>query len=418
MKSRLHFTLLCLFTTCFFSISQTNYRDGYVIGLNNDTVMGMIDFKLDEENMHAVRFIPKGEEKVHQYFPGEIIGYRLVEDGKYYVSKEIKIEKNYNRVVFVEFLVQGLKNLYYYKLNLRDFYLIEDDSGKLIVLSKKPDSFDNLRVVEDLKYKGVLKYVFKEYELVHKQTDKAKFDRKDMIRLTRDYHNNVCLDGSECIIFENDYTKKFAKFYFAFYAGLHAHTLMFYTMYQNRDKDLFVNSIVPELGSQVSVFFPRFNPSLGFFAEVSCSQLQGKLENFELNTLMSDTYNVYEHSAFRINSILGVKYVLDLKKIRPVLEVGIAGGYMINSANQLRIYDMQQSSTIPYIEQDDLFLPDRSRIGYSGAFQLDYELNNGDLVFAKVGYYNTVAINSLAASNSTYNNKIEYAFQFKVGYMF
>lgn len=417
MKSRLHFTLLCLFITCIFSFSQTNYRDGYVIGLNNDTVIGMIDFKLDEENMQAVKFIPKGEDKVYQYFPGEITGYRLIEDGKYYVSKEIEIKKNLPQFVFVEFLVQGLKNLYYYKLKEQDYYLIENDLGELIVLSKKPDLIENLRVVEDLKYKGVLKYVFKEYELVHKQTDAAKFDRKDMIRLTRAYHNNVCLDGSECIIFENDYTKKFAKFHFAFYAGLHAHTMMFYTMYQNRDKDLFVNSVVPEMGSQVSVYFPRFNPSLGLFAEVSCSKLHGTLENFQLNTLMSDTYNVYEHSAFRINSILGVKYVLNLKKIRPALEVGIVRGYMINPENQLRIYDLQQSSTIPYIEYHDLFLPDQSRIGVTGAFQLDYKLNNGDFVFAKVGYYNTVAKNPLSVFNSISNNKIEYAFQFKVGYM-
>jgi hypothetical protein len=196
----------------FLAFSQyTNFRKGYIISLENDTVSGLIDFKLDEENMHFLNFQAEGETNARQYFPGEITGYRLIDDGKFYVSKEIEIRKNQFRTVFVEFLVQGVKNLYFYTEDDIEYYLIDDESGELIVLSKKPDEIINNRIVEDTKYRGILKYIFREYENIHKKTDVAIFHRKEMINLTKDYHEKVCKDGSSCIVFENDYSKKYVN---------------------------------------------------------------------------------------------------------------------------------------------------------------------------------------------------------------
>lgn len=396
----------------------TNFRKGYIISLENDTISGLVDFRLDEENMCFVNFQAEGETNARQYFPGEITGYRLVDDGKFYVSKEIEIRDNKRQTVFVEYLVQGIKNLYYYKLNEQDFYLIEGAVGELIVLSKKPDEFENLRIIEDVKYKGMLKYVFKEYEQVHKQTDKAQFKRKDLIKLTKDYHNNVCEDGSTCIIFENDYSKKFITSDFSLFVGLQSHNLMFYTIYQNRQRDLFVNSVAPEIGAQFSFFSPRLNPSLGLFAEVSCSKIEGKLEDFVINSGIPDAYNVYEHRVFRINSTLGVKYLFKEKRLRPSIEIGLITGFMIDPENKLSIYDPQESMSIPQLEFENLFLADDKRVGLTGAFQLDYKLQNSNYIFAKIGYYNTLALTTFTRTNYTNNNEVEYAFQFKVGYIF
>ncbi len=83
----------------------TNFRKGYIISLENDTISGLVDFRLDEENMCFVNFQAEGETNARQYFPGEITGYRLIDDGKFYVSKEIEIRDNKPQTVFVEYLV-------------------------------------------------------------------------------------------------------------------------------------------------------------------------------------------------------------------------------------------------------------------------------------------------------------------------
>jgi hypothetical protein len=74
--------------------------------------------------------------------------------------------------------------------------------------------------------------------------------------------------------------------------------------------------------------------------------------------------------------------------------------------------------SIPQLEFENLFLADDIRVGLTGAFQLDYKLQNSNYIFAKIGYYNTLALTTFTRTNYTNNNEVEYAFQFKVGYLF
>lgn len=413
---RRYVVVLFVVIICANSFATGNLREGYILKADKDTVFGLIDFRSDEENMRSVKFKPAGENTLKQFFPGDILGYRLIEEGKYYVSKEIAIRNDSAQLVFVEFLVQGLKNLYYYSEKGNSKYLIEDNSGKLFVISKKPDLMKDGHVFEDNKYKGLLKYVFKEFESIQQKAEKAKFIRKDMINLTKEYHNNVCQDGSDCIVFENDYSKKFVNLNFSVYTSLLYHQLMVYTMYQNRDKDLYAYSTVPEIGVQLSVFSPRVSTSFGLYADLSFCKLHATNDNFVLNTGLTNPYNVYEYSAYRANAILGIKYLFNSRKLRPSIEIGFIGGYMFDPENRLRIYKTDQSSPVIYQEFNNYLLPDPFRGGYACAFQLDYKLKNKNYVFAKLGYYNTVALQQYFEPYYIVNNKKEHALQFKIGY--
>jgi hypothetical protein len=104
--------LFLLIFTQFVAFSQSNFKEGYLITLTNDTVYGLIDFRTDYTNAEVCRFMKSPDAAVETYLPGSIAGYRFVAEGKYYVSKKVVFE-NLNQTYFLEFLLQGLRNLYY-----------------------------------------------------------------------------------------------------------------------------------------------------------------------------------------------------------------------------------------------------------------------------------------------------------------
>lgn len=423
MNMRLTIVAFLLIFTLSVLSQQHNFRNGFIISLDNDTITGIIDFRLDEEIMHSVSFIAEGEVNARQYFPGEITGYRLIDDGKFYVSKEIEIRKNQFRTVFVEFLVQGVKNLYFYTEDDNEYYLIDDEPGKLLVLSKEPDKIINNRFVEDIKYRSILKYVFREQENIYKKTDKTNYHRKDMINLTKDYHEKVCTDGSSCIVFENDYSKKYVSYQFAVYASMQLHWLELYTLYKRPDEDLMAMSVSPELGCQVSVFFPRFSHSLGLFSDLSLLRIQGVADYLYVNRELDRFNNRYEHKAYKINSMSGVKYVRDYGKIRSGVEAGLTLGYMFDQTNKLLIRKDAEPDSGTYLEFYNDFLPLSFRYGYVFAIQMDYKLQNANYIFMKVGCNRTYSFETVDQllcfpCKLEIPNALELALQFKVGYIF
>lgn len=104
--------IIILFLTFCTGISlyaQSNYKQGYIITNENDTINGLIDFRTDRANSNVCKF-KKSEKSDEQVFhPGEILGYRFIKEMKYYVSRTVEIDK-IKQTVFLEYLVQGIKD--------------------------------------------------------------------------------------------------------------------------------------------------------------------------------------------------------------------------------------------------------------------------------------------------------------------
>ena len=86
MKKAILFLLL-LATMSMQTTSQVNPQKGYVITNGNDTVHGTIDYLTDARNAKACLFQEKGEDGYKSLSPADIKGYRLADDGIYYVSR-------------------------------------------------------------------------------------------------------------------------------------------------------------------------------------------------------------------------------------------------------------------------------------------------------------------------------------------
>lgn len=385
--------------------AQSNYKNAYIITNENDSIYGLVDFKTDISNLHICKFKRTESDTVQVYYPGKISGFRFINEGKFYVSREIVI-KGITQIVFLEYLVQGLKNLYYYRDEL-EHYFIEDTNQKLIELSKKPDYVEDSKIITDDRYRGALKYIFRDYPLLNSKTDNAGFDRKTMIEFTKEYHRNMCSDGTECIIFENDYRKKFIEIDYSVYGGLQLQSLSLLTDDIN-DNVIECQSLLPVVGGQINIVSPRVNKSLGFYVDASFSKLVGSFDYFN-NISGYSIYNIYDYEAYKLTGSLGLKYIYYLKKIRPTIEAGFLTNYLFSASSTLESQAMNPTNgDIEVSTQKNFLNPLNKWVGYCFAIGVDYQLNNGDFLFCKIGIYNT--------KEFYYEASTEKSIQLRLGY--
>ena len=132
MKKAILFILL-LATMPMQTTAQVNPQKGYVITNGNDTVHGTIDYLTDARNAKACLFQEKGEEGYKSLSPTDIKGYRLADDGIYYVSRMFNGGER-PEPLFAEFLIQGGVSLYRYYYEDYNYFGFVDEGGKEVVI--------------------------------------------------------------------------------------------------------------------------------------------------------------------------------------------------------------------------------------------------------------------------------------------
>lgn len=185
------------------SFGQTNFRPGYIITNSLDTIRGKIDYRGDVRNMKVCHFVSEVNSETQEYFPGQIHGYRFVDDGKYYISKYLDMEEVQD-TVFVEFLLKGITNLYYYKKTFYSTYLLEEKGGELLELQQEEMEVKRdgkLYMVENNRYLGTLNYAFSDCPNLYNDIKKTELSHESLIKITRKYHDYVC-DDEQCVIYE------------------------------------------------------------------------------------------------------------------------------------------------------------------------------------------------------------------------
>lgn len=302
--------------------SQRNYQEGYVITLQGDTLRGWIDFRSDKLNSTICTFKPGPTGQEQEYQPKDIYGYRYLNDGKFYVSREIEINGT-KKTVFLEFLLEGIENLYYYKEGNVRYYLLEDMKGDFLYTSQEPEKLITTdRVssyVKDMKYIGVLKYHFKDYPEIVKMADQTQYTHESMIKLVKAYHDLACTSDQTCIIYESKALRDKYKIKISAYIGYN--NLNNYELYSSNDVDFkdIMDKYYPIFGAHISFSLPRVSQSFSFDLDVSLSSLKGKKEYYS----GGDPISTQE-----INSLIGfIKagpgYTYHKGRVRPTIEVGI-----------------------------------------------------------------------------------------------
>ena len=411
---------LCVSTTEFFG--QKNYVKGYITKNNNDTVAGLINFRLDEQNAQSCLFKLSETTPEQIFYPGDILNYRFSDEGKYYVSHKIIID-SISRLVFLEYLVDGTMNLYYYKdsKTFLEYYFFEDEYGKMTMLEKKPDKIIKSVIHSDNEYIGVLTYLFQDYPTVRKKLSKGPipmtYERGNMIEISKEYHKQTCDSGQECIVFANDYKKQYVDVKFSVYGGLQ---IMNYSLHLLLENPEYIpgpmNSTYPTIGGQVFITSPRRSKSFGLLLDIGISGIKGKHEDASGTTF--PTYRKFEFEASILMGKIDAKYVYPKGKIRPSVEAGFSYFYLFNKSNHLHT-ERKVYEDIKIKDIDDYqSLPVPSLLGFNCGIGLDWMLKNNKSICCRISYDDVNSMKNKQAKTTYYfTNRIK-AGQIKVGYTF
>lgn len=308
--------------------AQSDFRDGYIVKNENDTIYGLIDYRGNKVNSKKCVFKKDINAEKQVFTPNELTGYRFT-DSKYYVSKEVDIEGQ-TELLFLEFLINGVVDVYYYRDELGEDYLIDDGSGNLYELRNDKEEVvkNQVRYLKESKeYVGVLKAIFRESPMVFKKVDNINLNHKSLINVSRDYHNEVC-DDQECIVYE----KKLPKSEKAF--GI---VLGFYGMSISGINDSFISeresgfTTYPAIGLYYKVNMPYFNERCFFLYEGTYSR--GRLST----SYAADPGNglIYINSIDLIhdsfNNLVVIKYEFPKGKVKPTFQIGMFAKYLFGA---------------------------------------------------------------------------------------
>lgn len=419
--------LLAILLVLAVSVSAQNFKQGYIITEKDGEVMGLIDFSTNKDNGATCVFKLSEDAPAQIFLPTDILGYKFVKEGKYYVSREVSINEK-KRQVFLEYLVQGMMDLYYYKDykdSKMEYYFFEDKDGEVTQISKKPNKFDGTYDIVDDKYRNQLTYLFREYpemsEMFMKQKNRREtfdrnvrfakmgefgYDRSDMIEAVKLYHSKACTTGEPCLVFENNSNKRYVRLQFSVYAGM-----QWVDFKWNLDALKSVQSLNPVVGAIVNVSNPRVSQSLSLYLDASLSGVKGENE-------VKDETGSYFHnklSGVTTSFKLGVQYMYPRGKVRPSIGAGYGIHTFISKSNTTYIEeskgnDILKSSINGYYNIPTLYH------GFNANIACDYMLKGERSVFLGVSYEGVTAKSDSGAhaKGSMKQNMV----QVKVGYRF
>ena len=390
------FFCLCLFFPFLTLFSQSNFKEGYIISSEKDTVRGLIDFRSNQSNSVICRF--KQSENVPEkiFHPGEIAGFMYLNEGKYYVTRTVEIDKVI-RIVFLEFLVQGLLNLYYFPEGL-GYYFFETKDGNMISTTVKADEKLETSFKIDTRFRGILYYVFKDDIKLSKQTSTAAFSRKTMIDFTKTYHDHMCTSGDRCIIFENDYTKKYTKINMTAYSGFEWNSI--HLDYRSFTE---MNSFSPVIGGELNVCFPRILKSLNVKIDVDLAKIDGECHFLSGYNVQSQ----YKFSGLKSDFSGGFQYVYDKGNFRPSFYFGISYCYLYNLKSTLKNEYVNYLNDFVTTINENVMLPRDLSFGIKTGIGVDYKINNDHFIVLNLLYSNH---NNPTDKLNTYQLKLGYKF--------
>lgn len=194
--------------------AQVNPKEGFIITNEKDTIYGMIEYRTNHINAQQCVFKANDASEYVKYVPGEILGYRFKESGKFYVSKNFDNDE----VFFAEFLVNGIMNLYRRERGFRQIYYLENEEGKVVQYENMEEDINYDQRVVNKRAQGLLQHVYKSQRAID-DIKPGKMSDNQMIKMVRDYHEDVCTSNEECIKYEYDTKKEKTKCYLSVFAG-------------------------------------------------------------------------------------------------------------------------------------------------------------------------------------------------------
>ncbi len=280
-----------------FGYAQTDFREGYIIQHNGDTVFGKIDYRNDGLMGRVCRFKANNATKSKKYLPNEIKAYRFV-DSKYFISAKVL-----NKDSFLEYLINGKINIYYLRDHHGDHYFVQKENSGILELpyteGNVQDDYGNVYYKQSKKHIGFL---------IALMTDATGFDKEilklqkpghdNLISIAEKYHTKVC-DGDRCIIYRKKETLFKTSIELAAGIGVFSNEVL------NRSED----SNFFRWGAYCNIWMPRDNENLflriGFLKLEADNELRDRLGNESITVIPIQLQYKYGNGMFQPKAAYG-----------------------------------------------------------------------------------------------------------------
>jgi hypothetical protein len=350
--------LLLIHSKCF---SQNNFQKGYIISNNNDTIFGLIKYGSNYENTYKCSFKAESNSPVINYLPGKIIAYRF-DDGKYFISK--KINSSDTSTIFLEFLFDGIVDLYDYFDKEGVHYLISKSNNTLQEL--KNDT--RISIINGVTYKseskeyiGLLKTIFFESPTLIKKTESLSLNINPLIQLAEEYHREVC-PNNECIIYAKKRIKP--KISPVLIAGYSTSDLLLRV-----DFDIMERIVLPPLGRGFRI---------GALLNIEDEFIS---RNLSVQTGISITESEHYTSESNLHITI-LNFPVQLRFSRPIktFEFSVLGGFNYNN-----LINFDYTSTL-YGNFE--LKSNKKQVGFIGGMEVEYKTKNKKSILLQIRYEN------------------------------
>lgn len=308
--------LFLLLSVCL-KAQETRFHSGYIITASKDTIQGEIMLRTDEQNSKSCIFRKNPQSEEQHFSPAELHSYHFI-NGKHYYSQQVTLDQE-PKLLFLECLVKGRLTLYYYPTTFVQYYFFYDEetgtltaiNNQKVKVSGKNTNYEGT----DLRYKGITRYVMRQWDEAEKRSENLQFNHKDMIRAVVDYNNAVCTDQN-CVTYEVNDPSPTRKQWGVFggYAGNIVH-----------DYSKYLSGY--EIGVQFSFISPRLSPSLAFLGEVVYAGSGQSYAN------SPDALVYGDFKAQCITFKLGGRYIFGQQALRPFVQVDAQFAFEIGEAS-------------------------------------------------------------------------------------
>lgn len=334
--SRLSLLLFLLISSA--SIAQKDFREGFIITTQNDTIFGFIDYRSDYLNCNKCVFKENIDKNPVIYLPGEIKAYRFI-DSKYFISYYLD---ELDKKVFIEYLIDGIVDIFYYRDYNKSYYYVNKEDSELYALKNDNKEFTingKKYIKASNQYIGTLKYLFEDSKITQAKLNYVGIDHKSLINIAKDYHNYVCKD-EECIVFEKKLPLarlEYSVLFFTDFTSLNINGLDEYSAF-NYPADI---NFSPGLGLSLSL--PRLNERVFLYA-------QGIYESKSFNSsyfddLIHPNYFYSYNNLQYLNINVGFKYFFPKGQIRPDFIVGWSNNVLLKRTEE-RIKELEAPAGI------------------------------------------------------------------------
>ncbi|MEZ5069820.1 MAG: hypothetical protein R2751_02335 [Bacteroidales bacterium] len=306
---------------------QSNFKPGYYITHQLDTVYGEIDARGDIRNARTCSFRSDKNAGVVDFKPNDILAYRFV-NGKYYVSRTYRI-RGEDRPVFAEYLVNGLSDLYYFRDTDDEYYYLQTGEGDPLLLHQTTDTIvrnGQTMLFEKKEHIGLMKMAFGDCMEIQPQLDNLTLTHKSLIRATESYHEMMCPD-EVCLVYLKE-TPAIAL-HVGLTGGIGRDGLVFQNM-EYYDELTYSPNWHPFMGTQLDVFAPRINDKIRFMLRTEFCRIDyHAASSEEIRSMVFQRFDSRIETS-QMRTFAGLGYVYPKGRVRPSASAGVALNFLLS----------------------------------------------------------------------------------------